>query len=61
MAEEIYVNKNGFKCVMSQLVKTNGIDPQEFERLKVQYGEDKQGFKLALKQCKVRAPQYAEE
>ena len=32
MAEELYMNKNGFKCVKGQLVKTDGIDPQLFER-----------------------------
>lgn len=31
MAEELYVNKNGFKCVKSQLMKTDGVDPQEHE------------------------------
>lgn len=31
MAEELYVNKNGFKCVRTQLAKTEGKDPQEYE------------------------------
>jgi hypothetical protein len=31
MSEQIYVNKNGFKCVVSQLMKTDGKDPQEHE------------------------------
>lgn len=34
MAEELYVNKNGFKCVMTQLAKTDGRDPQEYEKFK---------------------------
>lgn len=34
MAEELYVNKNGFKCVKSQLLKTDGVDPVEFEKQK---------------------------
>lgn len=29
MAEELYVNARGFKCVKSQLAKTSGRDPQE--------------------------------
>ena len=29
--QELYVNKNGFRCVRSQLMKTDGADPQEYE------------------------------
>ena len=31
MTEELYVNKRGFKCVRSQLAKTEGRDPQEYD------------------------------
>lgn len=34
MADDLYVNKNGFKCVRSQLAKTEGRDPQEYEATK---------------------------
>lgn len=32
--ENLYVNKRGFKCVESQLAKTEGKDPQDYERQK---------------------------
>ncbi len=50
MAEELYVNKNGFKCVRSQLAKSDGIDPQEYEAAK-RNGQD-------TKNLKVRAPEF---
>jgi len=37
MSEELYVNANGFKCVRSQLAKTEGHDPQEYELYKKGY------------------------
>lgn len=30
--EKIYANKNGFKCVWSQLAKTDGYDPQDYQK-----------------------------
>jgi len=53
MAEELYVNKNGFKCVMTQLVKTDGRDPVEYELAK-RAGQN-------VKALKVHAAKYAEE
>lgn len=32
MNEKIYANKTGFKCVWSQLGKTDGCDPVEYEK-----------------------------
>ncbi len=61
MSQEEYVNKNGFRCVMSQLAKTNGVDPQEHAALKAIHGDDKAAFKAALKTAKVRVAKYAEE
>jgi len=34
MSEPLYVNKRGFKCVESQLAKTEGRDPQDWEKYK---------------------------
>ncbi len=53
MAEELYVNKNGFKCVRSQLAKTDGYDPQEYELMQKGYA-DKAAFK-------VRAPEFTSQ
>lgn len=50
MSEELYVNKRGFKCVRSQLAKTDGRDPQEYENAK-QNDND-------TKLLKVRATEY---
>lgn len=52
MSEELYVNKNGFKCVRSQLAKTDGHDPQEYELAKKGY--------IDKKALRVHAPEYAE-
>jgi len=60
MSDEMYVNKNGFKCLMSSLQKTDGIDPQEYHRAKMIHGEDTPEFKNALKTLRVRVPKYAE-
>jgi hypothetical protein len=60
MAEDLYVNKNGFKCVMSQLAKTDGRDPQEHYALKQQHRDDTSAFKAEVSKLKVRASQYAE-
>lgn len=61
MTEELYVNKNGFKCVMSQLAKTDGRDPQEHGQLVQRHAGDKQAFAQELKTLKVRAAKFAEE
>jgi len=50
MPEEIYVNKRGFKCVRSQLAKTDGRDPQEH------YAAENAGNDT--KNLKVAAPEY---
>jgi len=50
MTEELYVNKRGFKCVRSQLAKTDGRDPQEHESAK-QNNTD-------TKLLRVRMPEY---
>lgn len=58
MTEELYVNKNGFKCVKSQLAKTDGRDPQEHAQAVQRYGEDKAVLKTEVKALKLRAPEY---
>lgn len=52
MADELYVNKYGFKCVRSQLAKTDGRDPQEHESMK-RTGQD-------TKSLPVKAKEYVE-
>ncbi len=52
MAEELYVNKNGFKCVRTQLAKTDGADPQEYELAR------RSGQRTDT--LKVRAPEFKE-
>lgn len=65
MADDIYMNKNGFKCARSQLVKTDGRDPQEYEhakRISMTDGEhDKAKLKDEVKKLRIRAPEYAED
>lgn len=61
MSEELYVNKRGFKCVRSQLAKTDGRDPQEHARAMSDAAGDAAAAKAALKNLKVHAPEYAEE
>jgi len=53
MPEELYVNKNGFKCVRSQLAKTDGRDPQEHAAAKA--------AGLDPKALKVRMAEYDEQ
>ena len=48
--EEIYVNKTGFKCVRSQLAKTDGLDPVEHELARKGY--------VDAKSLKVKAPEF---
>jgi len=59
--DEMYVNKNGFKCVRSQLAKTDGRDPQEYERLVRHHKDDPQTLKSEIAKLKVRAPEYKED
>jgi hypothetical protein len=59
MAEELYVNKNGFKCVKSQLAKTEGRDPQEYENIK-RMSDSPATLKAEAAKLKVRVPEYAE-
>lgn len=60
MPEDLYVNKRGFKCVRSQLAKTEGRDPQEYERVMADFKND--GDQKArtdkLSGLKVHAPEY---
>ena len=49
---ELYMNKNGFKCVRGQLAKTEGLDPQEYENAK------RNGS--SLDSLKLRAAEYRE-
>jgi len=58
---ELYVNKNGFKCVPSQLAKTGGIDPVEHATLEKMHAGDSVALKQALKTAKVRDARFAEE
>jgi len=60
MAEDLYVNKNGFKCVKSQLAKTDGRDPVEYAAMQRQHAGDTVTFKAEVSKLKVRAPEYAE-
>ena len=57
---DLYVNKNGFKCVPSQLAKTEGRDPQEFEELKRRHGNNDKDpqFRTELGNLKVREEKY---
>jgi len=61
MGEELYVNKNGWKCVKSQLAKTDGRDPIEYERTRQTFQDDPATMKTALKALKVKAKEYAED
>jgi len=70
MSEPLYVNKNGFKCVRSQLAKTDGRDPVEHAAAQQRYNatpieeRDAAWAKARsddLKQLKVRAPEFAEQ
>lgn len=58
MSDELYVNKNGFKCVRSQLAKTDGRDPQEYEQIKQRYKDDQAAFSAELAKLKVRAAEF---
>lgn len=58
---ELYVNKQGFKCVPSQLAKTSGIDPVEHATLEKQHAGDKAAFTQAVKSAKVRDARYKED
>jgi len=60
MAQEEYVG-NGFRCVRSQLAKTNGVDPLKHAQLQAVHGNDKVAFKAALKALKVKAAEYSDE
>ena len=60
MAEELYMNKSGFKCVRSQLAKTDGRDPVEYEQAKTQAMREGKDLALATKALKVRAPEFTE-
>lgn len=40
MQDELYVNASGFKCVRTQLAKTQGRDPQEYEKTLRYLGHD---------------------
>lgn len=58
MNEELYVNKRGFKCVRSQLAKTDGYDPQEYEAAKQRTGGDAQAMQAELSKLKCKAPEF---
>jgi len=58
---ELYVNKQGFKCVPSQLAKTSGIDPVEYATLEKQHAGDNAALKQAVKGAKVRDARFKEE
>jgi len=60
MTEELYVAKDGFKCVKSQLAKTDGRDPREHAQAAQRYAQsgDKAAFVAEVKALKVRAPEY---
>lgn len=58
--EELYVNKNGFKCVKSQLAKTEGFDPQEYERAMQRLKQEGGSKNEELAKLKVKVPEYAQ-
>lgn len=64
MSDDIYMNKSGFKCVKVQLAKTEGRDPQEYERAKLLSQtdgvHDPAKMKSELAKLRVRIPEYAE-
>jgi hypothetical protein len=65
MSEEIYMNKNGFKCVRAQLIKTEGRDPQEYEHAKrvatSNGNHDKIVMKAEVAKLKIRVPEFVED
>jgi hypothetical protein len=65
MNDEIYMNKSGFKCCKSVLAKTEGRDPQEYERAKMLSSEDgrvdKAKIKTEVSKLKVRVHEYVED
>jgi hypothetical protein len=62
MADDMYMNKSGFKCTRLQLAKTDGYDPQEYERAKMlatQNGRfDEKVMADQLVTLKVKAPEH---
>lgn len=61
MAEEMYMNSRGFKCVMSQLQKTDGRDPQDHARIlqrAKEDGETEEQTKARLKALRVLKPEH---
>lgn len=61
IVEDVYVNKKGFKCVKSQLAKTEGRDPQEYEKCCSFHKDNPGELKKAVAALKVIAPEYAGE
>jgi len=61
MGEELYVNKIGWKCVRSQLAKTDGRDPIEYERVRQMFKESTPAqIKAEQDKLKVRIPEFVE-
>lgn len=60
---EMYMNKQGFKCVKEQLAKSDGRDPLEYaELLRVHKDDnDKTAFSAKVKALRVRVKEYAED
>ena len=61
--DEIYMNKNGFKCVRGQLAKTDGRDPQEYEEVSRRAKHDgltPEQHKAEVQKLKVRAADLVE-
>lgn len=61
MPEELYVNKRGFKCVRSQLAKTDGRDPQEHAAALQSAANNGTQPKEEVAKLKVRATEYVDQ
>jgi len=59
--EEPYVSKTGWKCVKSQLAKTEGRDPSEYAKIQQFHKDNPVAMKNEIAKLKIHAPEYAED